>query len=303
MIYLFLAIICSSLIAIVFKVSETNNMNRYAVTTMNYFTAFIVSLFLSFKDGLFLCQPREDFFNEFYSVIINGEGIFTGYSSVIWSIIVGCIAGIFFFLSFIYYQKGVRENGVGLAGTFAKLGILVPMSLSIVLWNEFPTSVQWVGIILSIISILIVNISFKRTSLKDIRLNLIFLFLFGGLAEFSNKIFQKYAIVEYKSLFLFVVFFVAFLVSFITTLKRKKKVKTRDLITGVMVGIPNLFSSFFLIMALNYMKTSVVFPIYSAGSIVVITIAGVLFFKEILKRKEIISIIMTIIALVLINIK
>ncbi|MBS4537683.1 EamA family transporter [Clostridium sp. D2Q-11] len=301
--YLLLAIISSSLIAIIFKFSETNNLNRYAVTTMNYLTAFSVSLFLSIKDGILLPSGEGNFIKEFSNVVLKNNGLFTPYSSFIWATIIGCLAGLFFFLSFIYYQISVRENNVGLAGTFGKLGILVPMSFSIVLWREFPTEIQWIGIILSIISIIIVNVSFKKNSIKDIHINLILLFFFGGMAEFSNKIFQKYALSEYKSLFLFFVFFIAFIISLMVTIKRNKPVETRDIITGILVGIPNLFSSFFLIMALNYMKTSVVFPIYSAGSIVIITLAGTLFFKERLKNKEIIAIVMTIVALILINIQ
>lgn len=302
MVYLLLAIICSSSIAIIFKFSEANNLNRYAVTTMNYFTAFTVSLFLALIEGNIDFSLDGNFLEEFKNVIIGGNTLFSPGASFTWAIIIGIIAGVFFFLSFVFYQISVRENNVGLAGTFAKLGILVPMSFSIILWREFPSSIQWVGIILSITSIIIVNVSFKKSQMKDLHINLILLFIFGGLAEFSNKIFQKYAISEYKSVFLFFVFFVAFIISLITTLKRKRKIKRVDLITGVFVGIPNLFSSFFLIMALNYMKTSIVFPIYSAGSIVIITLVGTLVFKEILKRKEIVAIFMTIIALILINI-
>ncbi|MTI71322.1 MAG: hypothetical protein FH751_13830 [Firmicutes bacterium] len=305
MIYLLLAIMCSSLIAIIFKYSETNDMNRYAVTTSNYFAAFLVSLIMSIKNDLF--KPimgilNNNFTKEIKSVVLNNNGLFSETSSFIWAIIAGIIAGVFFFLSFIYYQKSVREDGVGLAGAFAKLGTLVPMSLSIILWNELPTFIQWIGILLSIISILLVNISFNKEILKSIRLTLILLFIFGGMAEFSNKIFQKYAIVDYKSLFLFFVFLTAFFISLYFTIKRKSKVTKKDIYVGLLVGIPNLFSSFFLIMALEYMKTSVVFPIFSAGTIVILGLSSLLIFKEKLKIKEIVSMIMTILALILINI-
>jgi drug/metabolite transporter (DMT)-like permease len=303
MLYLLFAIICSSLIAIIFKYSETNDMNRYAVTTANYFMAFCVSLALSIKEGLFNIQKPlsiTSFLDELKQIVLANQGSLSISSSFIWAAGVGIIAGVFFFLAFIYYQKSVRENGVGLAGAFSKLGILVPMSLSIILWREFPTIIQWIGIALSITSIILVNISFKGDFIHNIRITLILLFVFGGMAEFSNKIFQKYAVIDYKSLFLFFVFFTAFIISLMFTIREKRKVTDRDILTGFMVGIPNLFSSFFLIMALSYIKTSVAFPIYSAGTIAVISLSGVVFFKEKLSRKEIISIFMTIIALILI---
>ena len=306
MIYLMLAILCSSAIALIFKHSEDNQMNRYAVTSANYLTAFTVSLILIIKGGL-ISQIRKitevNFIQEAEQVIFNNQGIFSPGSSIIWAILVGVVAGIFFFLAFIYYQKSVRENGVGLAGTFAKLGILIPMSFSIILWREFPTSIQWIGIILSLASILIVNFSFKRFSLSDLRITLIFLFIFGGMAEFSNKIFQKYALTDYKDIFLFFVFFIAFWISIYFTIRHKKKVTRRDLLTGFFVGIPNLFSSFFLILSLNTIKNSVAFPVFSAGSIVVINLGGLILFKEKLSKKETIAVVLTIIALILINLK
>lgn len=74
------------------------------------------------------------------------------------------------------------------------------------------------------------------------------------------------------------------------------------MVIGAAVGIPNLFSSFFLISALNNLNTAVVFPIFSAGSIVLIAAAGYIFFGEELNNKEWISIFLTVLALILVNI-
>lgn len=305
MIYLFLAILCSASIALVFKHSETNQLNRYAVTSTNYLTAFAVSLAMVLQNRLFPWKAGTfpvAFGEEFSKVVVHGEGIFSVGGSIIWSIQVGVVAGVFFFLSFIYYQKSVREDGVGLAGTFSKLGILVPMVLSIIFWKELPSLIQWLGIGLSLASILLVNYTAERFSLENLRFTLILLFIFGGMAEFSNKIFQRYAVIDYKNLFLFFVFFTAFWISLYFTVRQKKGVTRHDLITGVMVGIPNLFSSFFLIQALNTIKTTVVFPVYSAGTIVLINLAGLIFFGEKLNQRERWAVVMTIVALILINV-
>lgn len=303
MIFLFLAILCSSSIALIFKYSEGKRMNRYAITSMNYFTAFTIGFIISIQNNLFVFDKLSirRFVSEFNHVLFENKCMFTHGSSMIWSIFVGTIAGVFFFLAFIFYQKSVKENGAGLSGMFGKLGILVPMIFSIILWQEYPTFIQWIGILLAIVSIVLVNIRLDMQSIKDIKLTLIVLFLFMGLAEFSNKFFQKYAINDYKSLFLFFVFFTAFLISAIVTKKKKKSVRKRDILIGILVGIPNLFSSYFLIMSLKDIKTSVAFPMFSAGGIVVIALGGVIIYGERLQRKEILAICMTIIALILIN--
>lgn len=302
MFYLFLAILCSSTIALIFKYTENSNTNRYVITSANYFIAFSTSLFMILYKGLFDNLAKEiSFLNDFKLLFSNNLHILSPYSSIIWGIIVGGIAGFFFFLSFTYYQKSVKENGVGLSGTIAKLGILIPMIFSIIIWREFPSIIQWIGIVLSLASILIVNLSSKSLQKFEIKPTIILLFVFGGMAEFSNKIYQKYALNQYKDVFLFSIFFVAFLISIIYTLNKKGNITKKDILTGFAVGIPNLFSSYFLILSLDTLKTSVAFPLYSAGSIVLINIGGFLIFKEHISHKNKIAIFLTIIALILIN--
>lgn len=222
-----MAIICSSSIALIFKFSETNNFNRYVVTTANYFTACLVSLmFILVRRISFFDYAGADFSRNFREVVLGGSGIFNIQASQVWATLVGVIAGVFFFFSFIYYQKSVRENGAGLAGTFGKLGILIPMLFAIIIWQEYPTNLQWFGIILAVVSIVLVNFPFNRSLKAALRLNLIFLFLYGGIAEFTNKIFQQYALTDYKVLFLFWVFLSAFLISLLYTVKESDSLPT-----------------------------------------------------------------------------
>jgi multidrug transporter EmrE-like cation transporter len=300
MFYLFLAIISSSAIALIFKHSENNNMNRFAITSMNYVVAFSTSLIIilnNFKNFSFEDKKLDPIF---YNLLNNIK--FNEFTSFIWAITIGTITGAFFFLSFFLYQKSIRENGVGLSGAFGKLGILIPMIFSIVFWKEYPNILQTIGISFALFAIIFINIPLKKEKMKFNYL-LILLFLFGGMAEFSNKIFQNYSFTKYKEIFLFFVFFSAFLISLYFTIKNQKKVHKRDIITGVLVGIPNYFSSFFLIMALDYVKTSVAFPIFSSGSILFINLGGIIIFKEFPSKKDWIAIISTVIALILMNIK
>ena len=303
MFYLFLAILCSASIALIFKYTENTDTNRYVITSANYFIAFVTSLIMIVYRRLLDGVVREmPFIDDVALFMENDQHILSPYSSIIWGILIGAVAGIFFFLSFVYYQKSVRDNGVGISGTVAKLGILIPMIFSIIIWREFPTSVQWVGILLSLVSIVVINLSKKSIKTFDFKPTVLLLFIFGGMAEFSNKIYQKYALNDYKDVFLFTIFFVAFLISVSYTVNKKAKVKLSDILTGFAVGIPNLFSSYFLILSLDTLKTSVAFPIYSAGSIVLINIGGLLIYRERLAPKNQLAIAMTIIALILINI-
>ena len=122
------------------------------------------------------------------------------------------------------------------------------------------------------------------------------------MAEFSSKIYQQYGLNEYKDVFLFFIFFVAFLISIFFTLKEKSKFNIKEILTGFAVGLTNLFSSYFLILSLDSLQTSVAFPLYSAGSILLINIGGFFIFKEKISRKNKFSIGLIVIGLILINI-
>ena len=201
--------------------------------------------------------------------------------------------------------RSVKKSGASLSGMFAKLGILVPMLLSIIIWSEFPTLIQTSGIVFAMFAIVLTNFDFRR---KDKNQNrsfsvLILLFIFGGFGEFMNKIFQRTVQLDYKPYFLLFVFATAGFLSIILYLRdsNKPKRKVPSVLMGFVIGIPNLFSSFFLLDALNHFPASVVFPMYSAGSILLITVLSWALFKEKIATKDKMAILLTAVGLILIN--
>lgn len=219
---------------------------------------------------------------------------------------IGIPAGVCYFLSFIFYQKSVKANGASLSGMFGKLGILLPMVVSVVIWREIPTGIQVLGICLAISAMIYVNYSPKQGSVKQLKTSLLlWLFFTGGMAEFSNKLFQKMGQNSDKPVFLFIVFFVAFLMSFYKSRQVPDGEWTsakKDYLMGALVGIPNLLSAVFLISALGSMPATIVFPIYSSGAIALITIGSYLFFKEAIGKKSWVALGLTMLAMILVNI-
>ena len=286
MIYLFLAILSSASIALILKSSENRDLNRYAVTSANYVAAFTISIIFSLKSSSVSFDPGPSLYS---------------------AVIIGLFGGVLYFLGFIFIQKSIRENGVGITGAVAKTGIILPVILSMILWKEIPNFLQSAGVILSLGAIVMINISPRELDrVKSINKTIILLFLIVGFAEFSNKLFEIYGGTDYKAVFLFVVFFTAFWVSLFFTVKGvrsgRKATKT-DILTGLMVGIPNMFASYFLIESFNYYKASVVFPIVSSGTILLINAGGFFIFGERLKRKDIFAVVMIIVAIVQMNLK
>ncbi len=286
MLSLIFAMLCSASIALLFKVSESGKYNRSRVTTVNYIAAFSISMLL------FVLRSQ--------SAGIRLDSIFVG---VNWPVVmgIGLPAGLCFFGSFVLYQQSVKDNGASLSAMAGKMGILLPMIASILFWKEWPTAYQTIGIALAISAILYINSS--PSSHQKIKASLILLFLIGGLGEFTNKLFQVYGQSSDQSLFLFVVFATACLLSLIYTLKQAivpgSSLK-KDILMGLAIGIPNLFSSHFLIRALNTMAAAIAFPAFSASTILIVALLSRILFGEKLNRRSMIGLSMTIVALLLI---
>ena len=301
MLFLLAAIVSSAIMALIFKYSENREGNRYVLTTVNYITAVAVSLSLWLLEPASEVRPSSvsEMWQQLGGIFWDG-GQLSGDASLTWSLILGIPSGLMLFLGLIFYQIAVRDAGVSLAGAFAKLGILVPMVLSLLLWRELPTVWQWFGIVLAMAAI--ITVSKPRGGGKVLaRLPLLLLFLTVGMADFSNKLFQKLSIMEHKSLFLVASFASALLLSLIPHLGRRRGFSRRDVVLGIAVGVPNQLASYFLILALGHFPAVVAFPVFSAGTITFIFLAGHFFFGERLSPKEKLAIVFILPALILMN--
>ncbi len=302
MINILLSILCSSLIAIVFKISEGRESNRYMVTSVNYLSGMMASIIMMGSLNVFHTNWFSVFIQEFNQVLISGQ-LFSKEGTGALAIILGIITGIFYFASFILYQKSVGKNGVSVSTTFMKLGVLIPTILSVILLRETIELLPVIGIILSIIAIIVINLNSKdEQNVKEaIQLDLIFLFVLAGGGDFITKLFQNFGVIEYKNLYLFYTFLTGFVISLIMLLIKNRKVKLIDMCFGVMVGIPNVLMPSFLIKGLEEVRAVIAFPMVSAGTILITNFCGILFFKEKLGKKEVIAILLTVMAIILMS--
>jgi drug/metabolite transporter (DMT)-like permease len=271
--YLFAAIICSSSIAVLFKVSDRRGCKPHAVTVSNYFVASAAALAAAAVSG------RPD----------AGAG---------WAALSGIGGGVFYLLGFVFYQKCVSTCGVGISGSAIKLGILVPLLVSLLAWSEVPNAVQWCGIALGLAAIL--ALAGPGEGGRGFA-PLVLLFLFGGIAEFSNKLFQKFSSPGTESLFLFFVFSTALALSGAILLAGRVRPDRGSLLMGLAVGVPNMLASRFLLEALGMLPAPAVFAAYSSGSILLTSLAGILLFREHPSPRMLASILLTALSLLLIS--
>lgn len=279
MIYLLLAILTSAAIPIIFKYAHRKALNEAVVITMNYLTISVLTGTLLVIKGTFLdwSDPLK-----------------------VRAAIFGLVSGVFFYVGFYLYQRSVRACGATLAGAFGKIGILIPATLSLILWRESPSLVQWLGIVIAIVAILVTVINFKDMKVEAVHGILLIFFFIGGLGDFSTKVFEVYNAIEYTELFLFMNFLSAMIWSLPGALRQHER-NRQNLYAGMMVGLPNLMTSYFLVYAMTKVSAVIVFPIFSGGTVVTVSLLSSLLFKEKLKQKEYLAITMIVLALILIQ--
>ena len=213
----------------------------------------------------------------------------------------GIVSGILYLVSFILLQKNTEKNGIVLSSVFMKLGLLVPIFLSVIFFNEKPSFIQITGFITAIIAIILINIK-KDEKTNNFGIGLIMLLLLGGGADAMSKVYEHIGNADLINQFLFYTFLTALILCSCYAIVRKEKPEFKDILFGAVIGIPNFFSSKFLIAALGELPAVVTYPTFSVATILLVTLTGVIVFKEKLSKLQWISLSLIVITLVFLNI-
>ena len=277
MIYLIFAVLCSAGVSVVMRFSVGHSENNLTMLTAGYFSCTVIALFHTIRGG-------SDFnFHEACSPVA-----------------CGIIAGILLLAGFIFLQINVRLNGVVLSGIFAKLGVLVPTVISVTFFGESPGILQVIGFIMALAAIVLINSDQGKRKVNS-GFCLIMLLLSNGSADGMSKIYEELGYESMQDYYLLISFAVALLLSLILVVYKKQGITQADIGFGLLLGVPNYYSMRFLVKALSDVPAILAYPTYSVATIVVITVAGVIFFNEKLSSRQKISFGIIIGALVLLN--
>lgn len=278
MIYLLLAILSSALVSIVMRLSGNKVSANVSMLATNYL----------------MCLSLAGAYMGFANILPDTQGLGQTLSF-------GLLNGILYPLGFILLQLNVKRNGVVLSSTFMKLGLLVPMVVSVCFFAETPTFVQVLGFCIAVAAILMINFDPEQTAMK-FKLGLILLLLAGGSSDAMSKVFEELGNTALSEQFLFYTFAVAFVLCLTLVLYKKERPGKFEFLYGILIGIPNYFSARFLLKSLDSLAAVIVYPVYSVATILVVTLVGVCFFKERLGRLQWVALAAILLALALLNI-
>lgn len=275
MFYLLLAIGSSAMVSILMRLSGKKVTSDIGLLAVNYLMCSALALAFAGKMNLG---------SQLY--ITGGMGAFNG---------------IFYLAGFLLLQWNVKKNGVVLSATFMKLGLLVAMVISVCFFHEVPSLVQTVGFALAVIAIVLINYR-KGEGAVGAKWGLLLLLLCGGMADGMSKVFEELGPAGLGDPFLFFTFLTALGLCLAVMILKGGFPGKWEVLYGLLIGIPNFFSSKFLLASLADVPAVIAYPVYSVATILVVSLVGVLAFRERLRKLQWVGMGIILVALVLLNI-
>ncbi len=279
--YLILSALCSILIAHLLKQTEVRELRTLNTLTVNYLVAFGVAMLVG----------------------VNQESGTELYNTTLYLFLFCGLVGMFFIGNFLVFSKSVHANGMGISIAAMRLSLLVPVLISIYFYSEFLTFAKITGIIL-VFGSLILLIP-KQSSIKIGSMNagwlLLITFLLSGFADASLKIYEEdFSLQLNESMFMGLVFFGAFIIGLIICMVRSGPlIRSKEIILGAAIGIPNLYSAVFMIYALNDIDGAVAFPVVNVLIVSGGTFLGLFRWKDRVSTRQWIGIATALIAILL----
>jgi len=275
--YLILSVFCSLIIVHLLKVVRHRGAQMLQVLTVNYLVATIIA-------------------------IATGAGHLSIDKIPVWLILLTAFAGALFIINFLVYGNSVNINGVGVSVTAMRLSLIIPVLTSIIGYHE-PLNVP---IILGLTGVFVALYLLSRKG-EDRKprewhpILLVILFLGTGFTDAALKIFRENG-AEFinQDLFMAGIFGTAFLIGVTGIIMRGKyRLQPKEIGLGILIGIPNLYSSIFTIMALKYIGGAVAFSMVNILIVTGGTVLGYAYWHDKLSRKQLTGIFLGIIAIVL----
>ncbi|VXC33113.1 EamA family transporter [Maribacter litoralis] len=268
--YLALSILFSSLIFVVFKLYTKYKVQTIYAIIVNYFIACVVGLL-------------------YYQKPINAFEILQ--KSWFWGSI---LLGLLFILIFNLMAATSQKLGVSVASVATKMSLTIPVLFGVFFYREVLTVLEIIGILLALLAVYFSSLKENKIKAEKWAFALpILVFIGSGTIDTSIKYFQdahmpeeEYALFSatvFASAGMFGLLFIGY-----KSVQQQIKINLKNVIGGVCLGIPNYFSIYFLLKALQHptWNSASVFTINNVAIVMFSTLLGIVLFKERLTFKN-----------------
>ncbi len=286
--FLAACIFCSALLYIVFKAFEKYKIDLLQAIVVNYIVA----------GGL-----------GFVFAGVYGQGKTLNYLwQSDWSVY-AIIIGLMFITIFNLMGISSQKSGVSVTSVANKMSVVLPVVFGFIFLNELVTGVKIIGICLAIVALYFTT---HRTEKKE-RSHLLFpliIFFASGVLDIILGYCSK-TLVDPNETIIFTacLFSIAAMLGMIwlvvLLIAGKQKIKGKNIVAGIVLGIPNFGSILFVFEGLRSTQwdVSVFYPVLNMGVVILASILGWLFYKEKLSYINSAGIVLAALAIYLISLQ
>ena len=280
---LLLSIVFSTILVVFFKLFARLGVNNLLAIVINYITAAITGmLILPFS----LKQAFESPW-WFHTLIL----------------------GIVFVSIFLVMALTTQKAGMAVTSVAGKMSMVIPVMVGVLYFKEQLNSLQWIGLATAFLAVL--AISFRKDQVKPsiwVILLPFVLFIGSGFIDTYLNVAQKLLInedefVPFTSLvFLFAFMSGAFFLT-VQTIRNHELPTVKSIVAGILLGIFNWGSLFFLLRALRFAEfpSAVLFAFNNIGIVIASAITGILLFREKYVWINYVGLILSVLAIIFLN--
>lgn len=282
---LLLSIASSSLIFVVFKGYTRFRVHTFYAIIGNYLTACFVGL-VFFPRTVALSEiPAKPWF------------------------LPAVALGVLFIVIFNLMARTSQQLGVSVASVATKMSLVIPVVAGVVLYGEVLGPIQVAGIALALVAVYFASVKSGKVSWEPRLLYLpALVFLGSGIIDTSIKFLEETRIPDSEyPLFSACIFGAAGSTGIMATALSKPRMlvnwRPRNLLGGLALGIPNFFSIFFLLKALQFEKlpSAAIFTLNNVGIVTLTTLLGIAFFREQLSARNWLGVGLALVSIVIIS--
>lgn len=265
MIWLILSMLCNTLLLLILKGFERYKVNMFPGIVVNYAVAGLLGLTLSNSFPLVAQVPSSDWW---------------------WAPL---LMGSLFISIFVLIGRTTVESGVSVATVANKMSVVVPVIAAVFLYQEQLQALKIVGILLALGAVYLTTLPAGPQANKG-RGHLLLpalVFIGSGIIDaFVNHVQKVLVPGNLIPLFISCSFLTAFIIGSTRLMYQRSKnqitVSWRDVLGGLVLGIPNYFSIYAITKALDaqLMDSSALYPVNNMGIVMLSAVGAFVLFKE-----------------------
>ena len=219
-------------------------------------------------------------------------------------LLIGSLGGTIAAAALFIFQTGLKFGKISTSWLIINLSMSVPVSLSIFFFGEKISLSKGIGVLLVFVAVVMMWWDKKKDLEKsNVEIGgapankskwlwlMMLSFLGNGLAASSQKLLQEAGAGDYVWQFYIVLYWSGFAMLTLLSLLREAWPNQRELATGLIMAVCSVAGNVSITMALGKVKGAIAYPVGNGGSLTLVVLAGVLFFREKIHRVGIAGII------------